>query len=110
MKNLLIASVTAIALSTSAASFATVNQDDAAYLFGTQEAVEMQLISTTEMATTEGQLFGVTLEGLQGYLNIAIEKLKPVAKDYALKLKDKAVAAIKARFDAYLAGSVTTGA
>ena len=107
MKNLIIASITAIALSTSAASFASVSQDDAAYLFGTQSAVEMQIITDTEMATTEGQLFGITMEGVQGALGDAIAYIKPYAKTWALALKDKAVAAIKARFDAYLAGTGT---
>ena len=112
MKKLVIASLTAIALSTSAASFASVSQDDAAYLFGTQEAVEMQIITNTEMATTEGQLFGLTIEGLQGALGDVVEYIKPYAKTWALALKDKAVAAIKARFDSYLAGtgSVTVDA
>ena len=103
MKNFIIASLTAITLTTATASFATINQNDAAYLFGTQEAVEMQVMNTTEMQTTEGQLFGLSLEGLQGSLGDAIAYIKPYAKIWAGALKDKAVAAIKARFDSYLA-------
>ena len=111
MKKLIIASLTAITLSTSAASFASVSQDDAAYLFGTQEAIEMQIITSTEMAATEGQVFGITLEGIQGYLGDAITYIKPYAKTWALALKDKAIAAIKTRFDAFLiAKGINTGA
>ena len=103
MKKLITASITAIALTASAGAFASVNQDEVAYLFGTQEAVEMQLISNTEMQATEGQLFGITMETTKVYLGKAYTFLKPYAVNYANQLKAKAITYLKGRLDAFLA-------
>ena len=103
MKKLLTASLTALALTASASSFASVSQDETAYLFGTQDVIEMQMISNVEMQATEGQLFGITMDTVKTYMGKAIEYIKPFAKSYALKLKDKAITYFKARLDGYLA-------
>ncbi len=107
MKNIVISSITAIALSASATSFASVNQDEVSYLFGTQEAVEMQVISDAEMQMTEGQLFGITNETLKGYLGSAYTYIKPIALEYANQLKDKLVTYLKGRIDGFLANQNT---
>ncbi len=107
MKNIVIASITAIALSASATSFASVNQDEVSYLFGTQEAVEMQVISDAEMQMTEGQLFGITSDTLKGYASLAYIYIKPIALDYANQLKDKLVTYLKGRIDGFLANQNT---
>ncbi len=105
MKKIIIASITALTLSASAGSFASVNQDEVAYLFGTQEAVEIQFISNAEMQTTEGQLFGISNDMLKGYLNAAYLYIKPIALDYANQLKDKAIAYLQGRLDGFLNGN-----
>jgi len=103
MKKIIIASIAAIILSASATSFASVQQDEVAYLFGTQSAVEMQVISATEMQNTEGQLFGITMENTKAFLGLAYNYVKPYAVNYANALKDKAVVYIKDRLDTFLA-------
>jgi len=103
MKKMIIASITTIALSASATSFANVQQDEVAYLFGTQSAVEMQMITDVEMKNTEGQLFGITLETTKKYLGLAYTQIKPFALTYANALKDKAISYIKGRLNSFLA-------
>jgi len=78
MKKIIISTLTALALTTSAASFASVTNEEASYLFGTQEVVEMQVMSNTEMQNTEGQLFGITFEAMGSYVDQAIVVIKPV--------------------------------
>jgi hypothetical protein len=103
MKKIIIASIAALSLSASVSSFASVQQDEVAYLFGTQSAVEMQVISATEMQNTEGQLFGITMETTKKYLGLAFNYVKPYAVNYANVLKEKALTYIKGRLDTFLA-------
>ena len=76
MKNSIIATAIALSLASSV-SFAAVNQDEATFLFG-QENVQMQTISANEMATTEGQLFGISSEVVSKYIAVAATALAPV--------------------------------
>ncbi len=76
MKKTIIATTLAFAM-TSSASFAAVNQAETTFLFGS-EAVEMQTISATEMAATEGQLFGISSEVVSKYIAVAATALAPV--------------------------------
>lgn len=99
MKKLLIASCTSLILSLSATSFASINDHEAAYLFGTQSAIEIQVLSNTEMAATEGQLFGITMETTSYYAGLAYNALKPYLSKIFNQLKDSALNAIKARFN-----------
>ena len=109
MKKIIISSLTAIALTASATSFASVSNEEASYLFGTQEAVEMQVISDTEMQATEGQLFGITFELMGSYMDKAIVIIKPIiepAKPYLgaafTAVKDAALKALATKFSALL--------
>ena len=111
MKKTIIATLAALSLTASAMSVASVNSDEAAYLFGTQEAVEMQVISTTEMQATEGQLFGITFELLGSYLDKTIEIVTPIlapAKPHLSAafqaVKSAALIAIATRFSDFLSG------
>lgn len=118
MKNTIIGTLTALSLSVSAASFASVNNDEVQYLFGTQEVVEMQVISDAEMQATEGQLFGMTFEVIGGYVdqavvivNQALDVVKPilaVAKPHLNEayqgVKDAAILAIGTRLTLLLGG------
>ena len=103
MKKIIIASIAALSLSASVSSFASVQQDEVAYLFGTQAAVEMQVISATEMQNTEGQLFGITMENTKAFLGKAYNTIKPYAVNYANVLKDKAIVYITGRLNTFLA-------
>jgi len=76
MKKTIIATALAFTMASSA-SFATVNQTEVSYLFGT-EAVEMQSISSDEMAKTEGQLFGISSATVAKYIAVAATALGPV--------------------------------
>jgi len=78
MKKLIITTAL-IATMTSSASFASVNQDEVSYLFG-NESVQMNVISADEMATTEGQLFGITSETVAKYIVVAASALSPKLK------------------------------
>ncbi len=104
MKKIIIASISALTLSVSASSFASVNQDEVAYLFGTQEAVEIQLISDAEMQITEGQLFGISNDLLKGYLTSAYTHLKPIALNYANQIMDIILAYLRSRLGGFLGG------
>ncbi len=87
MKKSIITFITVASLAVSSVSFASVSNDETAYLFGTQEAIEMQVISADEMATTEGQLFGITVEQTFLLLNKAAGLLKPFALPLFNKIK-----------------------
>ena len=111
MKKLALTALTALTLTASATSFASVTNEEASYLFGTQEAIEMQVISATEMQATEGQLFGITFELIGGYIDKAIVIVKPIlapAKPYLgsafTAVKDAALKALATRFSAILGG------
>ncbi len=110
MKKFFITFLTAISLTFSATSFASVNQDDSAYLFGTEEAIEVQMISDAEMQATEGQLFGINFETASSILNLAYTYFKPYLGNLLGAFKDKAFDAIKARFQSFLISSALSGA
>ena len=103
MKKIFIATLTALSLTASAMSVAAVSNDETAYLFGTQEAIEMQVISDTEMQMTEGQLFGVTFEFLGTYLDKAAVVIKPIFSAAKVELS----AAFKAIKDAITLAAAT---
>ncbi len=112
MKKLIISALTAVALSASAVSFASVTNEEASYLFGTQEVIEMQVISDAEMKTTEGQLFGITFELMGSYVDKAVAIVKPIlapAKEHLgaafVAVRDAALEAIATRFNTLL-GSI----
>ncbi len=111
MKKIILSSLTAFALVASATSFASVTNEEASYLFGTQEAVEMQIMSDTEMQTTEGQLFGITFELLGSYVDKAVAIVKPILEPAKAPLgaafravRDAALEAIASRFSSLLGG------
>lgn len=82
---MIISALTAFTLTASATSFASISHTETAYLFGTQEEIKMQVISTAEMQITEGQLFGITFEALGSYMDKAVIVMKPIlapAKPY----------------------------
>jgi len=110
MKNMITALVTSFGLLFSSLSFASVSQSDADFLFSASN-VELQEMNNTEMATTEGQLFGITMETTTKYLGLAFNALKPYASKAFNALKDKLIAAIKTRFEGFVGanGSITTG-
>ncbi len=84
MKKQIIATAIIATLATST-SFAAVNEAEVNYLFGA-EAVEVQSISSVEMAQTEGQLFGITSELIGKYLGVAAVALRPVLKGLSKSL------------------------
>ncbi len=88
----------AIIASMSSASFASTNQEDTLYLFG-NENVEISLISADEMATTEGQLFGITSETIAKYIAVAAAaltpKLKAISNDIAQGVTDGMIRSVK---------------
>jgi len=111
MKNLIISTLTALTLTASAVSFASVTNEEASYLFGTQTAVEMQVISDTEMQNTEGQLFGITFELIGSYVDKAVSIVKPIigpAVPYLsaafTAVKDAALKAITIKLGSVLGG------
>jgi len=87
MKKSIITLITVASLAFSSLSFASVSHDETAYLFGTQEVIEMQVISNNEMATTEGQLFGITTEQTFAFLGKAALLMKPLALSVFNKIK-----------------------
>ena len=110
MNKLITTLIAFVTVTFSATSFAAVNQDEMSYLFGTESAIEMQTISNTEMATTEGQLFGITLDTATQFLSLAYTYLKPYIANLSVAFKDKAFDAIKARFQAFLLSSAISAA
>ena len=111
MKKIIATALTAFSLTASAASFAAVDQTETAYLFGTQDVIEMQVLGNAEMQATEGQLFGITFELLGGYMDKAIAIMVPILEPArphigaALSaVKDAALAALAARFSGLLGG------
>ena len=106
MKKIIISLLTAISLTASAMSVASVSNDETAYLFGTQSAVEMQVISSDEMLMTEGQLFGVSFEFLGAYLDKAAIIIKPIFASAKVELS-AAFQAIKAAASVAIASQVS---
>jgi len=111
MKKLIISTLTALTLTASAVSFASVTNEEASYLFGTQSAVEMQVISDSEMQTTEGQLFGITFELIGSYVDKAVSIVTPIiapAKAHLgaafVAVKDAALKAIAIKLGSVLGG------
>ncbi len=96
MKKIIISTLAALSLTASAISIASVSHDETAYLFGTQETVEIQVISTAEMATTEGQLFGTTFEALGGYIDTTLAIVVPIVGPILAPAKQHLAAAYQA--------------
>jgi len=59
MKKTILATVLGLTLAST--SYASVNADESQFLFGTETAVEMQILDNTEMQQTEGQFFGMMM-------------------------------------------------
>ena len=106
MKKTIIATLAALSLTASAMTVAAVSNDETAYLFGAQEAVEMQVISSDEMAMTEGQLFGVSFEFLGTYLDKAAIIIKPIFASAKIELS-AAFQAIKAAASVAIASQIS---
>ncbi len=87
-----------VSLLFSSVSFASVSQDETAFLFATSN-IQVQEISINEMATTEGQLFGLSMESTTKYLGLAFTALKPFAGKAMTSLKNKLVSSIQLRFN-----------
>ena len=90
-----------ISISFTSLASANVQNDEVAYLFGTQDAVEMQVISADEMAMTEGQLFGITTEQSIDFLLASAGKLKPFALALFKKIETPLVNFLLKRVNSY---------
>ncbi len=101
MKKQLITLMAVISISFTSFASASTQNDDVAYLFGTQDAIEMQVISTDEMAMTEGQLFGITTDQTISYLLSAAKLLKPTALALFKKIEVPLVNFFLKRVNAY---------
>ena len=103
MKKIIFTLVTTISMLFSSISFASVSQDDTAFLFA-ENGIALQEMTSNEMAATEGQLFGITMETTTKYLGLAITALKPYATNLFNLLKDKVMTAIQSRLDGFSGG------
>lgn len=106
MKKIIFSIIATFSLLVSSITSASVSQNDAAFLFADSN-ITVAEITTHEMLTTEGQVFGLTLETTTKYLTQAFDLIKPYASNFFNLIKDKAIAAIKARFDGFLGNRPT---
>ncbi len=89
MKTPIIAFFTLLSLSLSSFSFASnITTEETNYLFGAEERIEMQAISDNEMETTEGQLFGITIESTLAYMDKATQSLNPLTLSIYNKVRE----------------------
>jgi len=101
MKQLILAATLSFSTLFSTASMA--NETDTAYMFGNQD-VNISYISTTEMANTEGQLFGMTKVQLLTTSVNAVNLFRPIIQGYLEGGKRDAVLSLLALWTSFQRG------